>query len=101
MGRTGSPEAAANKARIRKLQSFQNTDAGNAEAFEFLHGRKFRWDNTKGKWLVWKGRCWAEDNDGEASRAALQTARERLLAASIIEHDQDRRNDVKWALDSE
>ena len=101
MSKPESPEAAANKVRIRKLQSFQNTDAGNAEAFEFLQNGKFRWDNTKGKWLVWKGRYWAEDNDGEASRAALQMARERLLAASLSGHDQDRKDGVRWALDSE
>jgi putative DNA primase/helicase len=101
MGKTESPEAAANKERIHKLQSFQNTDAGNAEAFELLYGLRFRYDHTKGKWLVWKARYWAEDDDGEASRAALQTARERLLAASLIEHEQDRRKDVQWALNSE
>ena len=101
MSKPESPEAAANKERIRKLQSFQNTDAGNAEAFEFLHGGGFRWDNTKGKWLVWKGRFWVEDNDGAASRAALQTARERLLAASLVAHEQTRKVDVRWALDSE
>jgi putative DNA primase/helicase len=101
MSKTVSPEATANKARIRKLQSFQNTDAGNAETFEYLHQGRFRWDNTRGKWLVWKDRYWAEDNDGEASRAALLTARERLLAASLINHEQTRKVDVRWALDSE
>jgi putative DNA primase/helicase len=100
MSKPESPEAVANKERIRKLQSFQDTDAGNAECFEVLFGKKFLYDNTKGKWLVWKGRYWAEDNDGEASRAALETARQRLLAASLILEDPTRER-VKWALQSE
>lgn len=64
MGKTESPIAAAERARIEKLQSFQNTDAGNAEGFELLHGERFRYDHTKGKWLVWNDRFWAEDTEG-------------------------------------
>ena len=79
-----SPIAAAEKAKILKLQSFQDTDAGNAEAFELLHGERFRFDHTKSKWLVWNNRFWEEDKDGEADRAALDTARERLSAAALV-----------------
>ena len=96
-----SPIAAAEKAKILKLQSFQDTDAGNAEAFELLHGEGFRFDHTKRKWLVWNDRYWAEDKDGEADRAALETARERLSAAALIKHEKDREDSVKWALRSE
>ena len=96
-----SPIAATEKAKILKLQSFQDTDAGNAEAFELLHGERFRFDHTKRKWLVWNDRYWAEDLDGEADRAALETARERLGAAALIKHEKDREDSVKWALRSE
>jgi putative DNA primase/helicase len=95
-----SPIAAANRARIRKLQSFQKTDAGNSEAFELLHG-EFRYDHTKGKWLVWNGRFWEEDQDGESDRAALDTARQRLSAAALIKHKEDKERAIKWALRSE
>jgi putative DNA primase/helicase len=101
MADTESPVAAANRARIQKLQSFQDTDAGNADAFELLHGERFRYDHTKGKWFVWNDRYWAEDKDGEASRAALETARERLSAAALIVHDKDREKRINWALGSE
>lgn len=101
MAKQESPTAAAEKAKIRALQSFQNTDAGNAEAFELLHGERFRYDHTKGSWLVWNGRFWAEDVDGEADRAALRTARERLSAAVLLEHGRDRDASIKWALHSE
>jgi putative DNA primase/helicase len=101
MGESESPIARANRLRNEKLQSFQNTDAGNAEAFELLHGERFRYDHTKGKWLVWNDRFWVEDKDGEADRAALGTARERLSAAALIKHDDDRKEGIDWALHSE
>jgi putative DNA primase/helicase len=96
-----SPLAAAEKAKILKLQSFQDTDAGNAEAFELLHGERFRYDHTKGKWLVWNGAYWTEDRDGEADRAALQTARQRLSAVALLDHGKDKDRSVDWALKSE
>ena len=79
-----SPEAVTNKARIQRLLSFPDTDTGNAEAFELLHGRRFRYDHSKAKWLVWNGRYWAEDKDNEADRAALATARQRRSVAALI-----------------
>lgn len=101
MGKPESPIAAAERARIEKLQSFQNTDAGNAEAFELLHGERFRYDHTKEKWLMWNNRFWAEDKDGEADRATLETARERLSAAALLKDKQDREDSIAWALRSE
>src|SRR5437762_12424563 len=53
-----SPQAAANRERLRRLQSLHTTDAGNAEAFAFLHGHEFRYDHSRDKWLVWNGRLW-------------------------------------------
>jgi putative DNA primase/helicase len=101
MAKTESPIAAAENAKIHKLQSCQDTDAGNSDAFELLYGERFRYDHTKGKWFVWNDRYWAEDVDGEADRAALETARERLSAAAQVAHDQDREKAIKWALRSE
>jgi hypothetical protein len=83
-----SPVAAANKerrAQLKRLLDLQDTDAGNAEAFELLHGQRFRFDHDKGKWFVWNGRYWSEDKDGEAQRAALLTARARQSAALLSE----------------
>jgi hypothetical protein len=61
MNHTESPEAAANKERNRQLRRFHKTDAGNAQAFELLHGNRFRYDHDKSKWLVWSGRFWERD----------------------------------------
>ena len=88
-----SPEAAANRERIRLLQSFHLTDAGNADAFAMLHGHRFRYDRTRGKWRLWNGRYWVSDKKGEANQAALDVARQRLAAAVLIV-DKDDRNDA-------
>jgi hypothetical protein len=100
MGDVGRATAGS-KMPWRKLLSFQDTDAGNAEAFELLHGHRFRYNHTNGKWLVWTGRHWAEDKDGEANRAALSTLRARLSAAITIGNHGLMERRTKWALGSE
>jgi len=97
--KTESPEAAANKELTRQLRSFHNTDAGNAQAFELLHGNRFRYDHDRCKWLVWNGRFWERDRDDEADRAAVDTARARLAAAAIADGASE--DDISWALESE
>jgi putative DNA primase/helicase len=96
MSKPESPEAAANKERNRQLRSFHRTDAGNAQAFELLHGDRFRYDHDRCKWLVWNGRYWERDKDDEADRAALETARARLEAAASGDSEE-----IDWALGSE
>ena len=92
---------ATNKERRRKLISFGDTDAGNAEAFALLHGDRFRYNHTEGKWLVWNGRYWGVDKDGEAERAALSTARARQSAALLVEDRGQKDDRIRWALQSE
>ena len=100
MSNTESPEAAANKARDQQLRRFHRTDAGNASAFELLHGcDRFRYDHDKCKWLVWNGKFWERDKDDEADRAALDTARARLAAVAIGDGTSD--DDIRWAQESE
>jgi len=96
-----SPEALANRERLIKLRSFHRTDAGNAEAFAFLYGDRFRYDHSRGKWLVWNGRFWAGDESGEADRASLDTARQRLMTAMLIQDTDDRKKMAEWSMHSE
>ncbi len=96
---TESPEAVANKERSRQLRSFHNTDAGNAQAYELLHGNRFRFEHDNKKWLVWNGRFWERDKDNEADRAALETARARLEAA--VTGGDTNEDDIRWAMESE
>lgn len=97
-----SAEATANRERLEKLLSFPDTDAGNAEAFELLHGHRFRYNHTKRKWMLWNSRYWVVDETGEADRAALDTARQRRGAVVLMARDPDDiRDRFNWALSSE
>jgi len=92
-------------ARDRKLRlqtlDFPDSDAGNAEALELLHGDCFRFDRTRGKWLEWNGGTWAEDKYGRAIEAALDTARVRRAAAATIDDHDAAEKRFKWAISSE
>ena len=64
---------------LQKLLSFNDTDAGNAEAFALLYGHRFRFDHTSGIWRTWNDRYWPPDETGEVERAALDTVRQRRI----------------------
>src|SRR6266496_6583874 len=87
--------------RVLPLLSLNETDAGNAECFALLYGNRFRFDHSRGKWLVWNGRYWSADETGEADRAALDTARQRLMGAMQITDPKRRTSSVEWSLHSE
>jgi putative DNA primase/helicase len=91
----------ASREQLLKLLSIPRSDAGNSESFALLHGGRFRYDHSRGKWHVFNGRYWAADENGEAQRAALHTARQRFLCATLIP-DRDLQRDIAdWALRSE
>src|SRR5437870_9472664 len=92
---------AVTKANRQKLPMAQYTDAGNAEVFEYLHGHRFRYNHTSCKWLVWNGRYWSEDKDGEANRAALATIRARFPEAARTRDHSRKVERVQWCLTSE
>jgi putative DNA primase/helicase len=81
-----------------KLLSLNRTDRGNAEAVELLYGDLLRYWNS---WFYWNGKFWARDDIGEADRAAVDTARQRLKAALQIEDPDTRKDAVAFALRSE
>jgi phage/plasmid-associated DNA primase len=56
---------------------------------------------TRGVWLVWSGRLWVKDETGATNRAAVETARQRLLASMQIEDPEKRKAAVSWAFRSE
>ena len=101
---TSLDAAIADQERLAKLRAFHLTDAGNAEAFALLYGDRFRYDHSRGRWVMWNGRYWASDQTGEADRAALQTARERLKAIVAVRDNIDAeeyKRRVGWAFHSE
>lgn len=78
-----------------------HTDLGNAECLEALHGDKLRFCHTRQEWLLWDGARWAIDDDGQAQRLAVQTARARYLAAGDIPDQKAKMELAFWAMQSE
>ena len=80
---------------------FKRTDAGNAELFAARHAADLRFDHAAQIWRIWNGHYWAADRDGTVRRLAKAAARARLDAATTITQDTERKDEVKWALQSE
>jgi len=85
----------------KKPQDFPLTDAGNAEAFVYLHGADWRYDHRQRHWLHWDENVWREDIADELHAAALLTARQRLRWAADLSDEETCRSAAKWALGSE
>lgn len=49
-------------------------DAGNGERFVAQHGKQVRHVRKWGKWLVWNGSIWNEEDDGTLQQLAKATA---------------------------
>jgi putative DNA primase/helicase len=75
------PGAIIRAAMLDELVQLPDSDTGNAEAFVMLYGNRFRYDHSRKRWMVWNGLAWVADSDGEAERAAIDTARWRGTAA--------------------
>jgi putative DNA primase/helicase len=77
------------------------TDTGNAERFATQHEAHvkycFEWDS----WVVFDGRRWARDRDGQVFRLAKRTVRRILAEASKIDDDKVRKALAKHAQRSE
>ena len=83
------------------LVAANQTDLGNAECLEALHGERLRFCHTRQQWLLWDGARWAIDDDGQAQRLAGQTARARYMAAGDIPDNKARGELAFWAILSE
>jgi putative DNA primase/helicase len=91
-----------NEDTLKALNELHLTDVGNSEAFALLYSDKFRFDYTRKKWVVFDGLRWRIDADGITTEAIKETAKKRLVAAALIENDDEyRKKAVKWALTSE
>jgi putative DNA primase/helicase len=53
----------------------KRTDLGNARRLAELHGEDFRYCKPWGRFLVWDGKKWAEDDTGAVDRMAKNTVR--------------------------
>jgi P4 family phage/plasmid primase-like protien len=76
------------------------TDLGNAERLVDLHGEDLRFAPGIG-WLVWDGRRFKRDEDGEVVRRAAATVRALYREAATIEDQAVREATAGWARKSE
>jgi putative DNA primase/helicase len=74
------------------------TDSGNAKILVSVHGRDIRYCYDSAKWLVWDGKRWMEDGNGEIHRRAKDTAIKMLEHAAKVKNDDRRKAIVKHAL---
>jgi putative DNA primase/helicase len=109
VGNPPPPGAIVRAKMFDELRSFPLTDTGNAEAFRRLYGgHHLRYNHSRKRWMVWNGLHWVSDTDGEAERAAIDTARWRATAIwlgwSTAEDKEDQRKiveDSREALEGE
>ncbi|MCK6467084.1 MAG: phage/plasmid primase, P4 family [Candidatus Brocadia sinica] len=65
--------ASVNQPEINKSKVFNCTDLGNAKRLVSQHGAKIRYCFAWKKWLVWDGKAWGIDNNGQILRLAKKT----------------------------
>ena len=97
------PNEALNKVASawRYSKTYHPTDLGNAERLVALHGQDLRYCHPWGKWLVWDGKLWQEDNSAEVMRRAKETVRLMYAEAANIEDKADREALINFAMRSE
>jgi putative DNA primase/helicase len=102
------PDDVANNAflldRLRELNAYPQTDSGNGEAFVHLYGAQFRHDHRRGKdgaWLHWDGNRWSLDERCAYWQHGLLLARQRHMAADLIENEDMRKKALVWGRKSE
>jgi len=74
------------------------TDLGNARRLVALHGRDLRFCHPWGRWLIWTGRRWAEDETGEIMRRARDVPRALHAEAAECADSKAREALAAWAL---
>lgn len=88
---------------LSEMETFQRTDAGNAERLVAKHGKNIRYLNDKRSWRIYDGVRWNLDTTSEIARLAKDTIR-RILdeAAQTTDRDHDLRKDLtKWSIGCE
>ncbi len=80
---------------------FGRTDAGNGEYFARLYGDRLRYDHRRGRWLVWAGHWWRDDETRSVRRLAKEAARQRYGGATEIADLRERADEARFAIGSE
>ncbi len=82
-------------------QQFHLTDMGNAQRFARHCGESVRFCHAWQRWLIWDGKRWKTDSDGEIFRKAKDTVRSMYAEASDLAEERQRAAHVEHALRSE
>ena len=77
------------------------SDLANAKLFVTLHGDRVRFVHDFRKWIIWNGKRWKEDDDGEVQRLAKATVEHLYAIAASLTDDEQRRALRKRALAAE
>jgi putative DNA primase/helicase len=87
----------------KRARLFPCTDAGNAEMFAALYGAKVRYDHKQRRWLIWSAtrNRWTEDKQVKVRILAKKAARQRAKAALRIGSEDERKQKIGWAFQSE
>ena len=80
---------------------FNCTDLGNSKRLVSQFGDKFRYCFAWKKWLVWDGKSWHIDDNGQMLRLAKDTVKRVYEEAGLISDESQRKAVAKWAVSSE
>jgi putative DNA primase/helicase len=90
-----------NQPETNKAKVFNCTDLGNAKRLVAQHGDKIRYPFAWKKWLVWDGKTWSIDNNGQILRLAKDTVKRIYEEAGLFSDESQRKAVAKWAVSSE
>lgn len=96
-----TPQYSGEQAPVMPIGGVHNTDMGNAARLVALHGADLRYCKRWGRWLVWDGSRWADDDTDEVWRRAMDVPRQLYLEAGKATDDDERKAAAKWAIRSE
>ncbi|UJS16904.1 MAG: phage/plasmid primase, P4 family [Candidatus Jettenia sp.] len=84
-----------------QVKAFNLTDLGNARRLVSLYGDKIRYCFAWKKWLIWDGKSWSVDDDGQIIWLGKETVK-RIYQEAAGESDFNARSNIaRWALRSE
>ncbi len=83
------------------VNNFNCTDLGNSKRLISQHGDKIRYCFAWKKWLVWDGKTWSIDNNGQILRLAKDTVKRIYEEAGLISDESQRKVVARWAVSSE
>lgn len=69
---------------------FNFSDVGNAERLVALYGDDIRFSSNRNKWLIWSGKHWRIDVDGQAERLAQKMVKKIQADGDAIEDNDDK-----------